>query len=95
MRNISEERFIATKALIQFEDGPLSLCIPRGATWGMFRRSCTTFANGIEAGRSPSTCVSAQWTGTAAPARIPPYPPRILTERIPGYNPVKPLARTP
>ncbi len=34
MRNISEERFIATKALIQFEDGPLSLCIPRGATLG-------------------------------------------------------------
>ena len=32
MRTISEERFIATKALIQFEDGPLSLCIPRGAT---------------------------------------------------------------
>jgi hypothetical protein len=34
MRTISEERFIATKALIQFEDGPLSLCIPRGATLG-------------------------------------------------------------
>jgi hypothetical protein len=34
MRTISEERFIATKALIEFEDGPLSLCIPRGATLG-------------------------------------------------------------
>jgi hypothetical protein len=34
MRTISEERFIATKVLIQFEDGPLSLCIPRGATLG-------------------------------------------------------------
>jgi hypothetical protein len=34
MRMISEERFVATKALIQFEDGPLSLCIPRGATLG-------------------------------------------------------------
>ncbi len=34
MRTISEERFIATKALIQFEDGPLSVCIPRGATLG-------------------------------------------------------------
>jgi hypothetical protein len=34
MRTISEERFIATKALIEFEDGSLSLCIPRGATLG-------------------------------------------------------------
>jgi hypothetical protein len=34
MRTISEKRFIATKVLIQFEDGPLSLCIPRGATLG-------------------------------------------------------------
>jgi hypothetical protein len=34
MRTISQERFIATKALIQFEDGPLSLCIPRGTTLG-------------------------------------------------------------
>jgi hypothetical protein len=34
MRTISEERFIATKVLIEFEDGPLSLCIPRGATLG-------------------------------------------------------------
>jgi hypothetical protein len=34
MRTISEEHFIATKALIQFEDGPLSLCIARGATLG-------------------------------------------------------------
>ena len=34
MRTISEERFIATKVLIQFEDGPLSLYIPRGATLG-------------------------------------------------------------
>ena len=34
MRTISEQRFIATKVLIQFEDGPLSLCIPRGATLG-------------------------------------------------------------
>ena len=34
MRTISDERFIATKVLIQFEDGPLSLCIPRGATLG-------------------------------------------------------------
>jgi hypothetical protein len=34
MRNISNERFVATKALIQFEDGPVSLRIPRGATLG-------------------------------------------------------------
>ena len=34
MRTISEERFIATKALIQFEDGPLCFSIPRGATLG-------------------------------------------------------------
>ncbi len=34
MRNISNERFVATKVLIQFEDGPLSLGIPRGATLG-------------------------------------------------------------
>ncbi len=34
MRNTSNEGFVATKVLIQFEDGPLSLSIPRGATLG-------------------------------------------------------------
>ena len=34
MRTISNERLVATKVLIQFEDGPLSLGIPRGATLG-------------------------------------------------------------
>ena len=34
MRTVSEERFIATKVLIEFQDGPLSLVIPRGATLG-------------------------------------------------------------
>ncbi len=34
MRNISNERFIATDVLIQFEDGPASVRIPRGATLG-------------------------------------------------------------
>jgi hypothetical protein len=34
MRTISNERFVATKVLIQFEDGPLSLSIPSGATLG-------------------------------------------------------------
>ena len=34
MRNISIERFVATKVLIEFEDGPMSFLIPRGATLG-------------------------------------------------------------
>jgi len=34
MRNSAKERFIATKVLIQFEDGPVSLRIARGATLG-------------------------------------------------------------
>jgi hypothetical protein len=34
MRTVSEERFVATKVLIEFADGALSLCIPRGATLG-------------------------------------------------------------
>ena len=79
MRTISEQRLIATKVLIQFEDGPLSLRIPRGATLGIFQRSCTTFANGIEAALSPSMCVSARRTGAVAPPPIPPYPLRILS----------------
>ena len=32
MRNSSNEDFVATKVLIEFEDGPMSFRIPRGAT---------------------------------------------------------------
>ena len=32
MRNISNERFVASKVLIEFEDGQMSFRIPRGAT---------------------------------------------------------------
>jgi hypothetical protein len=32
MRNISKEHFIATNVLIEFEDGPVSVRIPHGAT---------------------------------------------------------------
>ncbi len=32
MRNISKERLIATSVLIAFEDGPVSVLIPLGAT---------------------------------------------------------------
>ncbi|MGO9545715.1 MAG: hypothetical protein ACLPPF_13095 [Rhodomicrobium sp.] len=34
MRTISNERFVATKVQIEFEDGPMSFRIPRGATLG-------------------------------------------------------------
>ncbi len=34
MRNISNECFVATKVQIEFEDGPMSFRIPRGATLG-------------------------------------------------------------
>lgn len=34
MRTISNERFVATKVQIEFEDGPMSFGIPRGATLG-------------------------------------------------------------
>ncbi len=34
MRNISNERFVATKVQIEFEDGPMSFRIPRDATLG-------------------------------------------------------------
>ena len=32
MRNISKERFIATDVMMEFEDGPVSFLIQRGAT---------------------------------------------------------------
>lgn len=32
MRTISNERFIPATVLIEFEDGPVSLRVPRGAT---------------------------------------------------------------
>ncbi len=32
MRNISEERFVATNVRMAFEDGSVSFCIPEGAT---------------------------------------------------------------
>jgi len=34
MRNISDESFVATKVLIEFDDGPMSFRIHRGATLG-------------------------------------------------------------
>jgi hypothetical protein len=32
MRNISNQRFIATNVLIRFKDGSESFCVPRGVT---------------------------------------------------------------
>ena len=33
MRNISKERFVATKVRMAFDDGSVSFCIPRGKTF--------------------------------------------------------------
>ena len=33
MRNISKERFVATKVRMAFEDGSVSFCVPQGKTF--------------------------------------------------------------
>ena len=93
MRTISEEHFIATKALIQFEDGPLSLCIPRGATLGEVSEKLHDICKWHRGGALSINVRFGAANGAATPPSIRPYPPRILNERIPGYVPVNPLAR--
>ena len=94
MRTISEEHFIATKALIQFEDGPLSLCIPRGATLGEVSEKLHDICKWHRGGALSINVRFGAANGSGHAAGHRPYPPRILNERIPGYVPLKPLART-
>jgi hypothetical protein len=80
MRNISEERFIATKALIQFEDGPLSLCIPRGATLGDVSEKLHDICKWHRGG---ALSIDVRFGATNASGRTRAHPPRILKRTHP------------
>jgi len=75
MRNISNERFVATKVLIEFEDGPMSLSIPRGATLGDISEK---LHNICKWHRGAALSIDVRFGATNGSGRIPSYPPRIL-----------------
>ncbi len=80
MRNVSEERFIATKALIQFEDGPLSLCIPRGATLGDVSEKLHNICKWHRGG---ALSIDVRFGAVDGSGRLHTHPPRILNRAHP------------
>ncbi len=76
MRNISNERFVATKVLIEFEDGPLSLSVPHGATLGDISEK---LHNICKWHRGEALSIDVRFGAENGSGRIPSYPPRNLS----------------
>ena len=93
MRTISNERFVATKVQIEFEDGPMSVSIPHGATLGDVSEKLHNICKWHRGGALSIDVRFGAAATAAAPARSPRTLLEFSTERTAGYVPVKPLLR--